>query len=100
MDRRAGIRTPHRGAALRGSLDDQVLACSRCSMLMRLRSTRNIFGASQRTIDITIEKYGDAEGGGFFDRATDAPPMEGLKRSANRFRIHPRREAIPSRSRH
>jgi len=29
-------------------------------------------------MDIAIEKYGDREGGGFFDRASDAPPMGGL----------------------
>src|SRR5262249_31331559 len=36
------------------------------------------FRAAQRTMDLTIEKYGDAEGGGFFDRAADAAPMGGL----------------------
>ena len=36
------------------------------------------FRAAQRTMDLTIEKYGDAEGGGFFDRASDAVPMGGL----------------------
>jgi len=36
------------------------------------------FQAAQRTMDVAIEKYGDAEGGGFFDRASDAPPMGGL----------------------
>jgi len=29
-------------------------------------------------MDVAIEKYGDAEGGGFFDRASDAPAMGGL----------------------
>jgi uncharacterized protein YyaL (SSP411 family) len=29
-------------------------------------------------MDIAIEKYGDPEGGGFFDRASDAPAMGGL----------------------
>jgi hypothetical protein len=29
-------------------------------------------------MDIAIEKYGDAEHGGFFDRSSDAPPMGGL----------------------
>src|SRR5262249_10845023 len=28
--------------------------------------------------DVAIEKYGDAEHGGFFDRSSDAPPMGGL----------------------
>jgi len=29
-------------------------------------------------MDVAIEKYGDTEGGGFFDRANDAPAMGGL----------------------
>jgi len=29
-------------------------------------------------MNVAIEKYGDAEGGGFFDRASDAPAMGGL----------------------
>src|ERR1043165_7634208 len=29
-------------------------------------------------MDITIEKYGDTERGGFYDRSCDAPPMGGL----------------------
>jgi uncharacterized protein YyaL (SSP411 family) len=29
-------------------------------------------------VHVAIEKYGDADGGGFFDRASDAPPMGGL----------------------
>jgi uncharacterized protein YyaL (SSP411 family) len=37
----------------------------------------NYFHAARRTMDVTFEKYGDAEGG-FFDRASDAPPMGGL----------------------
>ena len=36
------------------------------------------FSAAQRTMDIAIEKYGDTERGGFFDRASDAPAMGGL----------------------
>src|SRR6202040_1290623 len=29
-------------------------------------------------MDLAISRYGDAEGGGFFDRASDAAPMGGL----------------------
>jgi hypothetical protein len=36
------------------------------------------FNAARRTMDVAIEKYGDAEHGGFFDRSGDAPPMGGL----------------------
>jgi len=66
------------GPALRGSLDDQVFGV--LALLDAYESTLDAryFHAAQRTMDIAIEKYGDAEGGGFFDRASDAPPMGGL----------------------
>ena len=34
--------------------------------------------AAQRALDRAIAKHGDAEGGGFYDRAADATPMGGL----------------------
>jgi uncharacterized protein YyaL (SSP411 family) len=40
-------------------------------------------------MDLTIEKYGDAEGGGFFDRASDAPPMGGLEVRRKPFQDSP-----------
>ena len=36
------------------------------------------FAAAQKTMDLAIARYGDAEGGGFFDRPSDAAPMGGL----------------------
>jgi hypothetical protein len=66
------------GPALRGSLDDQVFGVT--ALLDAYESTLNstYFLAAQRTMDIAIEKYGDSEHGGFFDRASDAPAMGGL----------------------
>ena len=66
------------GPSLRGSLDDQVFGVM--ALLDAYEATLNgkYFLAAQRTMDLTIEKYGDAEGGGFFDRACDAPAMGGL----------------------
>jgi len=66
------------GPALRGSLDDQVFGV--LALLDAYESTLDAkyFQAAQRTMDIAIEKYGDAENGGFFDRAADAAPMGGL----------------------
>ena len=40
-------------------------------------------------MDLTIEKYGDAEGGGFFDRASDAPAMGGLEVRRKPFQDSP-----------
>ena len=66
------------GPELRGSLDDQVFGV--LALLDAYEATLNpkYFRAAQRTMDLTIEKYGDAEGAGFFDRASDAPRMGGL----------------------
>ena len=66
------------GPALRGSLDDQVFGV--IALLDAYESTLNpnYFQSARRTMDLTIEKYGDAINGGFFDRASDAPAMGGL----------------------
>ena len=66
------------GRALRGSLDDQVFGVLALLDAYEATLDAKYFHAAQRTMDSTIEKYGDAEGGGFFDRASDAPPMGGL----------------------
>ena len=66
------------GPELRGSLDDQVFGVLALLDAYEATLDPKYFRAAQRTMDLTIEKYGDAEGGGFFDRASDAPPMGGL----------------------
>jgi len=66
------------GPALRGSLDDQVFGVMALLDAYEATLDAKYFQAAQRTMDVAIEKYGDAEGGGLFDRASDAPPMGGL----------------------
>jgi len=66
------------GPALRGSLDDQVFGAMALLDAYEATLDAKYFQAAQRTMGIAIEKYGDTEGGGFFDRASDAPPMGGL----------------------
>jgi len=77
------------GPALRGSLDDQVFGV--LALLDAYDQTLNpkYFRAAQRTMDLTIEKYGDVEGDGFFDRAADAPPMGGLEVRRKPFQDSP-----------
>ena len=77
------------GPALRGSLDDQVFGV--LALLDAYESTLDgkYFRAAQRTLDVAIEKYGDADGGGFFDRASDAPPMGGLEVRRKPFQDSP-----------
>jgi uncharacterized protein YyaL (SSP411 family) len=66
------------GPKLRGSLDDQVFGVMALLDAYEATLDGKYFQAAQKTMDVTIEKYGDAEGGGFFDRASDAPAMGGL----------------------
>jgi uncharacterized protein len=66
------------GLTLDGSLDDQVFSVLALLDAYETTLESRYFTAAQRTMDITIEKYGDADRGGFFDRASDAPPMGGL----------------------
>lgn len=77
------------GPSLRGSLDDQIFGV--LALLDAYESTLDAkyFCAAQRTMDIAIEKYGDPEGGGFFDRANDAPPMGGLEVRRKPFQDSP-----------
>jgi len=66
------------GPALDGSLDDQVFGVLALLDAYQTTLDSRYFRAAQRAMDIAIEKYGDAENGGFFDRSSDAPPMGGL----------------------
>ncbi len=77
------------GPALRGSLDDQIFGV--LALLDAYESTLDseYFRAAQQTMDLAIEKYGDAAGGGFFDRASDAPPMGGLEVRRKPFQDSP-----------
>jgi len=66
------------GPALDGSLDDQVFSVLALLDAYEATLEPHYFAAAQETMDIAIERYGDAEGGGFFDRPSDAAPMGGL----------------------
>ncbi len=66
------------GPALDGSLDDQVFSVLALLDAYEATLDSGYFKAAQKTMDIAINLYGDAEGGGFFDRPSDAPPMGGL----------------------
>jgi hypothetical protein len=66
------------GPRLDGSLDDQVFGV--IALLDAYETTLNprYFRAVRRTLDYILEYYADAEGGGFFDRPSNAPPLGGL----------------------
>ena len=66
------------GPALEGSLDDQVFGVLALLDAYETTLDPRYFTAAQKTIDLAIARYGDAEAGGFFDRPSDAAPMGGL----------------------
>jgi hypothetical protein len=66
------------GPSLYGSLDDQVFGVLALLDSYEAALDEKHFRTAQRTMDIAIEKYGDTERGGFFDRSSDAAPMGGL----------------------
>jgi uncharacterized protein len=77
------------GPGLRGSLDDQVFVVMALLDAYEATLDAKYFQAARRTMDVTIEKYGDPEGGGFFDRASDAPAMGGLEVRRKPFQDSP-----------
>jgi uncharacterized protein YyaL (SSP411 family) len=77
------------GPALRGSLDDQVFGVLALLDAYEATLEPRYFLAAQRTMDVAIEKYGDAEDGGFSDRASDAPAMGGLEVRRKPFQDSP-----------
>ncbi len=66
------------GPALDGSLDDQMFGVLALLDAYEATLEPRYFEAAQKTMDLAIDRYGDAEGGGFFDRPSDAAPMGGL----------------------
>src|SRR5882762_8488829 len=66
------------GPALEGSLDDQVFSILALLDAYQTTLDPRYFNAAQKTMDLAIARYGDTEGGGFFDRPSDAAPMGGL----------------------
>jgi uncharacterized protein len=67
------------GPRLEGMLDDQIFAAA--ALLDAYESTldQKYFEKADRTMRLAVERFGDPEAGGFFDRAKDAPPMGGLE---------------------
>jgi uncharacterized protein YyaL (SSP411 family) len=63
---------------LEGTLDDQVFMTGALLDAYEATLDRHYFDRAERTMKLVIEKYGDKEGGGFFDRAVDSAPMGGL----------------------
>jgi uncharacterized protein YyaL (SSP411 family) len=66
------------GPRLEGSLDDQVFGIIALLDAYEMTLNARYFRAAQRTLDYILEFFGDVEGGGFFDRPSNAAPLGGL----------------------
>lgn len=77
------------GPLLRGSLDDQVFGVMALLDAFEATLDAKYLQLARQTMDMLIQKYGDAEGGGFFDRASDATAMGGLEVRRKPFQDSP-----------
>ena len=67
------------GPRLDGSLDDQIFMVAALLDAYEAKLDRRYFDIAERAMRLTVERYGDPEGGGFFDRPRDAAPMGGME---------------------
>ena len=67
------------GPRLDGSLDDQVLAIAALLDAWEATLDPRYFEIAEAATRLAVERFGDPEGGGFFDRAKDAPALGGLE---------------------
>jgi hypothetical protein len=77
------------GPLVAGLLDDQIFAVLALLDAYETTLDKRYFAVAERAMQLAIEKYGDAERGGFFDRASDAPPMGGLDVRRKAFQDSP-----------
>jgi uncharacterized protein YyaL (SSP411 family) len=63
---------------LYGSLDDQAQMAAALLDAFEATLDGRYFDAAERAAALLLDKYADRDGGGFFDRSADAPPMGGL----------------------
>jgi uncharacterized protein YyaL (SSP411 family) len=66
------------GPRLDGVLDDQVFTVAALLDAYEATLDRRYFDFAERAMKFTLEKFWDAEKGGFFDRSRDAAPLGGL----------------------
>ncbi len=73
-----GFRHRVGGPHLEGSLDDQIFASAALLDAYETTLDRRYFDIAERAVRRAVERYGDPDGGGFFDRAKDAVPIGGM----------------------
>jgi uncharacterized protein len=67
------------GPPLEGTLDDQVFTVAALLDAWETTFEPRYFEIAERAMRLAVERFGDPDGGGFFDRAKDASPMGGLE---------------------
>ena len=77
------------GPLVAGLLDDQIFGVLALLDAYEATLDKRYFTVAERAMQLAIQKYGDAEGGGFFYRASDAPPMGGLEVRRKAFQDSP-----------
>ncbi len=78
-DESKGFRHRAGGPHLEGSLDDQIFTAAALLDAYETTLDQKYFDLAEKTMRLAVERFGDPEGGGFFDRAEDAAPMGGLE---------------------
>jgi len=82
------------GPRLEGSLDDQVFTIAALLDAWEITLDRRYFEIAERAMRLAVERFGDPDGGGFFDRAKTPRRWAALKSAANRCRIRLRPREI------
>jgi uncharacterized protein len=77
-DESRGFRHRIGGPRLEGSLEDQIFAAAALLDAYETTLEQRYLDTAERAVRLAVERFGDPDGGGFFDRAKDAPPMGGL----------------------
>jgi hypothetical protein len=78
-DESKGFRHRVGGPHLEGSLEDQIFAAGALLDAYETTLDQKYFTLAEKTMRLAVARFGDPEGGGFFDRAKDAAPMGGLE---------------------
>src|SRR5207245_11401106 len=77
------------GPALEGSLDDQVFSVLALLDAYEASLDSRYFAAAQKTMDLTVARYGDGDNGCFFARPNAAAPIGGLGVRRKPFQASP-----------
>jgi uncharacterized protein len=78
-DENTGVLHRIGGPRLEGSLDDNIFFTGALLDAWEFTQEQEYFRKAQHLMRTTIERFGDPDAGGFFDRAKDAAPMGGLE---------------------